>query len=64
MPILAILLYLANRAKEPSTHAGLGGVAIALGQMFPEYSAVLNAAGGLLGAIAALIADQKAKAGG
>lgn len=45
--------YVVERLKEPSTHAGLAGVAQGLGLLFPAHKAILDAVTLIFGALAA-----------
>lgn len=53
--------FIISRLKEPSTYAGLSGIAIALGVSSELYSAVAAALAGIAG-LAAVILAEKGKA--
>lgn len=46
------------RLTEPSTYAGLAGVALAFGHAFPSQSALTTAIAGVFGALAAVMAEK------
>lgn len=48
------------RLKEPSTYAGLAGVSLAVGQAWPHVQHVTAVVAGVLGYLAAHMADQPA----
>lgn len=50
--------YILERAKEPSTFAGLAGVAGAVGVASPTYSAITNLIMAIAGVIAVFKADK------
>lgn len=52
--------WLLDRAKEPSTYAGLSGLALALGLGEAEWSAIGTAAAAVFGAVAVVIAERGA----
>lgn len=55
---MTVLTWFLDRAKEPSTYAGLSGLAIALGLGDAEWSAVGTAAAAVFGAVAVVIAER------
>lgn len=54
---MTIVNFILRRLKEPSTYAGLSGLALALGVSGELYSAVSTAIAGVAGLIAILLAD-------
>jgi hypothetical protein len=54
---MTIVNFILRRLKEPSTYAGLSGLALALGVSGELYSAVSTAIAGVAGLIAALLPD-------
>lgn len=50
--------FIVDRLKEPSTFAGLSGVALALGVSAPVYNAVSTIVAGVFGLIAVLKKDR------
>jgi hypothetical protein len=46
-----------KRLGEPSTHAGLAAIFVALASFFPAYATILNSVAGVLGLTAASKAD-------
>jgi hypothetical protein len=52
--------WLLDRAKEPSTYAGLSGLALALGLTDAEWSAIGAAAAALFGAVAVIAGERGA----
>lgn len=62
--IIAVLLqFFLNRAKEPSTYAGLGGVFLAVKQALPvEYQPLVDPAVALISGLAILIAERGKRA--
>ena len=57
---MTALTWLLDRAKEPSTYAGLSGLALALGLSDTEWSAIGTAAAAVCGAVAIVIAERGA----
>jgi len=58
--IVTVLTWILDRAKEPSTYAGLSGLALALGLSDAEWSAIGTAAAAVCGAVAVVIAERGA----
>lgn len=54
---MTIVNFILRRLKEPSTYAGLSGLALALGVSGELYGAVSTAIAGVAGLIAVLLAD-------
>lgn len=50
--------FILSRLKEPSTFAGLSGIAVALGMSGELYNAVAGAIAGVAGLVAVLLADK------
>ena len=50
--------FILSRLKEPSTFAGLSGIALALGVSGELYNAAAGAIAGVAGLIAVLMADK------
>lgn len=57
---MTALTWILDRAKEPSTYAGLSGLALALGLSDAEWSAIGTAAAAVCGAVAVVIAERGA----
>ena len=57
---MTVLTWILDRAKEPSTYAGLAGLAIALGLSDAEWAAISTAAAAVFGAVAVVIAERGA----
>lgn len=57
---MTAMSWILDRAKEPSTYAGLSGLALALGLSDAEWSAIGAAAAALCGAVAIVIAERGA----
>lgn len=55
---MTVLTWFLARAKEPSTYAGLSGLAMALGLGDAEWAAVSTAAAAVFGAVAVVIAER------
>lgn len=55
---MGIAKFILNRLKEPSTYAGLSGIALALGVSGDLYTAASAALAGVAGLIAVLLADR------
>ena len=55
---MSVVNFILRRLKEPSTYAGLSGLALALGVSGELYSAVSTAIAGVAGLIAVLLADS------
>ena len=55
---MAVLTWFLDRAKEPSTYAGLSGLALALGLGDTEWNAIGTAAAAVFGAVAVVIAER------
>jgi hypothetical protein len=41
--LVSLAIFLWQRSREPSTHAALAAVAVALAQLFPAWSNIFNA---------------------
>jgi hypothetical protein len=54
---MSIVNFVLNRLKEPSTYAGLSGLALALGVSGELYSAASAALAAVAGLIAVVLAD-------
>lgn len=52
--------YLLNRLREPSTYAGLAGLALALGISSDAWGTISTAVAGIAGVIAMLLHDKRA----
>lgn len=50
--------WIVDRLKEPSTYAGLAGIALALGMTAESYTALSNIAVALFGAVAVILAEK------
>lgn len=50
--------FILSRLKEPSTFAGLSGIALALGMSGELYNAVAGAIAGVAGLVAVLLAEK------
>ena len=50
--------FILSRLKEPSTYAGLSGIALALGVSGELYNAVAGAIAGVAGLVAVLLSDK------
>lgn len=50
--------FVLSRLKEPSTYAGLSGIALALGVSGELYNAVAGALAGVAGLVAVLLAEK------
>jgi len=57
---MTTLTWILDRAKEPSTYAGLAGLALALGLSDAEWSAISAAAAAICGAVAVAIEERGA----
>jgi len=57
---MSILQWVLVRAKEPSTYAGLSGLALALGLSEAEWNAIGTAAAAVFAAIAVIAAERGA----
>jgi len=57
---MKIVSWLVGRLKEPSTYAGLAGVALALGLSDAEWATVSTALAGLAGLAAMLLSESPA----
>ena len=57
---MTVLTWILDRAREPSTYAGLSGLALALGMSDAEWSAIGTAAAAVCGAVAVVIAERGA----
>ena len=55
---MTILTWILDRAKEPSTYAGLSGLALALGLSDSEWSSIGTAAAAVSAAVAVVIAER------
>jgi hypothetical protein len=56
--MLKLALFLFARLREPSTHAGLSALLLALAQLIPAYGVVFNAAAIVLGGGAMAIPER------
>jgi hypothetical protein len=56
---MSVIHFILARLKEPSTYAGLSGIALALGVSGELYSAASAALAGLAGLVAVVLSDQK-----
>lgn len=54
------LQWILARAKEPSTYAGLSGLALALGLSDAEWSAIGTATAAVFAAVAVVVAERGA----
>jgi len=54
-----MLNFILDRLKEPSTYAGLSGIALTFGISTELYTAAAAAIAGLAGLIAVVLADRK-----
>ncbi len=52
--------YILNRLREPSTYAGLAGLALALGISDTAWATISTAVAGVAGVIAMLLHDKPA----
>lgn len=50
--------FILSRLKEPSTFAGLSGIALALGVSGELYNAVAGAVAGVAGLVAVILAEK------
>ena len=57
---MSMLQWFLARAKEPSTYAGLSGLALALGLSDVEWSAIGTAAAAVFAAVAVVAAERGA----
>lgn len=55
---MSIVNFVLSRLKEPSTYAGLSGLALALGVSGDLYSAASAAIAGVAGLIAVVLAER------
>jgi hypothetical protein len=55
---MSVVNFVLNRLKEPSTYAGLSGLALALGVSGELYAAASTALAGVAGLIAVLLSDK------
>lgn len=60
-PILLVLSFVISRLREPSTHAGIAALLLALSQMFPAYALILQTAAAVFGGGAIAAPDPSAK---
>jgi hypothetical protein len=51
--------WLLGRLREPSTFAGLSGLALAVGLSQDQFTAIANAVAGLAGLLAVILAEKK-----
>jgi len=56
----ATLEWIVNRLKEPSTYAGLAGLALALGLSDAEWTAIGTAVAAVSAAVAVVVAERGA----
>jgi hypothetical protein len=56
---MTVLAWLLDRAKEPSTYAGLSGLALAFGLTEAEWQAIATAAAAVFAAVAVVIAERR-----
>lgn len=54
---MAILFWLLNRLKEPSTYAGFSALALAFGLSDAQWAAISTAVAGLAGLAAVFLSD-------
>ena len=59
----SILAYLAARAKEPSTWAGLAGILAGVATVYPPAAHALTTAAGFCGALAMGLKEQNGNKG-
>jgi len=57
---MSTLQWLLARAKEPSTYAGLSGLALALGLSDTEWNAIGTASAAVFAAVAVVVAERGA----
>ncbi len=57
---MTVLTWILDRAREPSTYAGLSGLALALGLSDAEWSTICTAAAAVCAAVAVVIAERGA----
>jgi hypothetical protein len=57
---MSIVNFVLTRLKEPSTYAGLSGLALALGVSGQLYAAVSTAIAGIAGLAAVILAEKNA----
>jgi hypothetical protein len=57
---MTILQWFLDRAREPSTYAGLSGLALAMGLSESEWNAVGTAAAAVFAAVAVIVAERGA----
>ena len=57
---MTVLTWIRDRAREPSTYAGLSGLALALGLSDAEWSTICTAAAAVCAAVAVVIAERGA----
>lgn len=62
-PILAVLTFLLARLREPSTHAGIAAVLMAIAPMFPAWAGVLQAIAVAFGGVAVAKPDARPRDG-
>lgn len=55
---MSIVNFIITRLKEPSTYAGLSGLALALGISGDLYAAASSAIAGIAGLIAVVLAEK------
>ena len=56
---MSIVNFALARLKEPSTYAGLSGIALALGVSGELYNAAAGAIAGVAGLISVILAERK-----
>lgn len=55
---MKVIHWIIDRAKEPSTYAGLSGLALAVGFSDVEWTAIGTAAAAVFGAVAVVISER------
>ena len=55
---MKVIQWVIDRAKEPSTYAGLSGLALALGFSDAEWTAIGTAAAAVFGAVAVILSER------
>ena len=59
--MISVVYWALNRAKEPSTWAGLAGLAIVFGVSSEQWSMIGNAVAAVAAAIAMFVSEANAK---
>ena len=52
-------MWLIERLKEPSTHAGVAALILVIAGFFPQYKDVIMTIAGLFGFVAVAVPEQK-----